>query len=265
MRNLFTNIQIQTINQCNRKCEFCPNSSLTLPFGQMQMEYFEKIVDNLGRLNFEGRISPDLNAEPLLERRLTDLIRLIRYCCPQSYIMINSNGDYLDDEILVALFVAGLNCITVNCYDSKKQFAKRIESIRDWKRKFSGFDIQTGIPTDQEYELHPPDYHFVVVRDCSDYSINSDFLTSRAGNVRGKSIKKQLPLNRSCSRPFNQMYINYQGNAILCSEDWRSESMLGNLAGMSLEEIWGNMEYQRYRNHLIQDDRALPICARCDL
>jgi hypothetical protein len=231
----------------------------------MPVDLFEKIVDNLGQLDFAGRVSPDLNAEPLLDKRLPDLIRFIRNACPLSYIMINSNGDSLNEDNLMALFKAGLNCLTINCYDTKTQFESRVDFVSLLARKYARFEVQVGIPVDEEYVLHPPDYCFVVVRDCSHYSINSEFLTSRAGNVKGKVVHGQLPLNRSCSRPFNQMYINYLGKAIICSEDWRSQTNMGNLSGASLEEIWYGTEYERYRSFLRRCDRSLPVCRLCDL
>lgn len=263
--DLFTNIQIQTTTLCNRQCEFCPNSSRPLPKGWMPRRLFEKIVDNLGQLGFSGRVSPDLNAEPILDKRLPDFIDLIRNTCPSSYIMINSNGDFLNEENLIALFEAGLNCLTINCYDDGSQFKSRIDFINQLALRHSIFEVEVDIPIDEEYSLHPVDYQFVVVRNCVHYSIDSRFLTSRAGNVKDKKVHNLLPLNRSCSRPFNQMYINYLGEAVLCSEDWYSEAIMGYLDEFSLEEIWNGTKYEHYRTFLRQCDRSLPVCRLCDL
>lgn len=230
----------------------------------MPQALFDKIVDNLGRLNFAGRVSPYLHAEPLLENRLPDMISLIREACPRCYIMINSNGDLLNQDNLLALFKAGLNCLTINCYDSPAQFKARVDFVARLSRRYGIFDLQLDILVDEEYALHPPDYHFVIVRNCPHYSIDSKFLTSRARSVKGKIVHEQLPLNRSCARPFNQMYINYQGEAIICSEDWLGQAVMGNVNEASLEEIWYGTEYERYRSFLRRCDRSLPVCSVCD-
>ena len=265
METLFANIQIQTTTSCNRACDFCPKSAeIPLPEGGMRYALFERIAGNLGRLNFAGRVSPYMHAEPLLDLRLPEMIRLIRHECPCAYVMVNSNGDLLREDNLLALFGAGLNCLTVNCYDTTVQFEGRFEFVAELARRHRGFHVQAGGPTYEEYAPHPPDYHFVVVRDCTQYALGSEFLTSRAGDVRGKAVCVELPLNRPCSRPFKQMYINYRGEAVICCEDWRHQAIMGNVNDASLEDVWYGTEYQRYRTRLARADRSLPICRVCD-
>ena len=67
---MFQSVQIQTIEFCNLKCDFCPNHYLIwdrvenkkkgIPYNLMTVENYTKIVKNLSKLNFQGRFSPYL-------------------------------------------------------------------------------------------------------------------------------------------------------------------------------------------------------------
>jgi radical SAM protein with 4Fe4S-binding SPASM domain len=67
-----------------------------------------------------------------------------------------------------------------------------------------------------------------------------------------------------CPRPFQQMYVNYRGEAVLCCNDWRFEVIMGDTAAASLDAIWQNDKYRAYRRQLQRRNRAMPLCATCD-
>ena len=82
---LFGQIQIQTIEFCNLKCDFCPNHYMIwdrlegkkkgIPYNIMSIENYTKIVKNLADLNFTGRVSPYLMNEPLMDKdRMVEII-----------------------------------------------------------------------------------------------------------------------------------------------------------------------------------------------
>jgi radical SAM protein with 4Fe4S-binding SPASM domain len=88
-------------------------------------------------------------------------------------------------------------------------------------------------------------------------------LTNRSGNIpQARRLAEPLPLG--CERPFQQMYINYRGEAVLCCNDWRFEVVMGDTAESSLWDIWTNARYDTYRQHLQRKNRAMPLCATCD-
>jgi radical SAM protein with 4Fe4S-binding SPASM domain len=60
------------------------------------------------------------------------------------------------------------------------------------------------------------------------------------------------------------MYVNYRGEAILCCNDWRFTVVMGDTASATLADIWRNEQYQRYRHHLQQKNRAMALCSTCD-
>jgi len=77
-------------------------------------------------------------------------------------------------------------------------------------------------------------------------------LLDRAGNTRTKNL---LPIIRrtarivgcDLNRPFERLNVNVSGNAVLCSQDWRSEVVLGNLNTSEISEVWNSERYQMVR------------------
>ena len=236
----------------------------------MPIEVYHRIINQLHELNFDGRISPYLMNEPLLDKRLPDLIAYTRTHCPASWIAINTNGDALSEDLACCLFDAGLNSLDVNAYDNIQQYeayvalAERVAARRGdvmfhfgySDPTFNGVDIprSTRIIHCRDMAFWEP--QFLAHRATPD-------LQNRSGNVPGARHLSE-PLALGCPRPFQQMYINYQGEAVLCCNDWRFEVIMGYTATATLAEIWHNTHYQAYRHNLQRQNRAMPLCETCD-
>ena len=131
---MFTRIQIQTVSWCNRNCAFCPSGKIPVAKTFMPLELYHRVIDQLRALNFNGRISPYLMNESLLDKRLPELIAYARQQCPESWIAINTNGDALSESLIKRLFEAGLNCMDVNAYDDTSQYKTTWHWLSAWLR-----------------------------------------------------------------------------------------------------------------------------------
>ncbi|MGQ4807268.1 S-adenosyl-L-methionine-dependent 2-deoxy-scyllo-inosamine dehydrogenase [Candidatus Entotheonellaceae bacterium PAL068K] len=267
---LFTRIQIQTVSWCNRSCNFCPSGTFPVPKVFMPLEVYYGIIHQLQALNFGGRISPYLMNESLLDKRLPDLIAYARLHCPDSWLAINTNGDALSEKTIHRLFDAGLNCMDVNAYDDPAQYQAYIRLARRVAAQRSDITCSTGYldPTFNRVDL-PRDTKILHCRNMSDWEtrfqakLATPDLINRAGNVP-HSRRLDAPLPLGCERPFQQMYINYRGEAVLCCNDWRFEVIMGKTTETTLQDIWANTKYRAYRQNLQRQHRAMPLCATCD-
>lgn len=267
---LFTHIQIQTVSWCNRSCAFCPSGKFPVDKVFMPVEVYHRVIDQLHRLNFSGRISPYLMNESFLDKRLPDLIAYTRAHCPDSWIAINTNGDVLSETLLGRLFDAGLNSLDVNAYESPTQHAGHVALAQRFAARRQDITLLTSYsnPFFQGTDA-PRSMKLLNCRDMSFWEprflakIATPHLQNRSGHIPGaRQLTSPLPL--ACPRPFQQMYINYRGEAVLCCNDWRSEVIMGDTAQTTLDAIWLNDKYQAYRRHLQHKNRALPLCATCD-
>jgi MoaA/NifB/PqqE/SkfB family radical SAM enzyme len=267
---LFTRIQIQTVSWCNRSCAFCPSGKFPVPKTFMAREVYHRIIDQLHDLQFTGRISPYLMNESLLDKRLPELIAYTRERCPDSWIAINTNGDALSASLLERLYDAGLNCLDVNAYDDTTQYEAYVALAQRVAARRDDITFTTGYldPTFNQLDL-PRSTRILHCRDMTDWEgrfrakLATPHLTNRSGNVpEARQLTAPLPLG--CERPFQQMYVNYQGQAVLCCNDWRFEVIMGDTATSTLGEIWHNDRYDAYRCQLQRKNRAMPLCATCD-
>jgi hypothetical protein len=267
---MFTRIQIQTVSWCNRSCAFCPSGKFPVPKTSMPLDVYRRIIEQLHDLRFRGRISPYLMNESLLDKRLPDLIAYARARCPASWIAVNTNGDALSERLIDRLFDAGLNCMDVNAYDNRAQYDRYVALAEGVAARRGDLTFSTGYsdPAFNATEL-PRSTKILHCRDMSDWDVRfrtrqaTPDLTNRSGNVPD-SRHLRAPLALGCERPFQQMYINYRGEAVLCCNDWRFEVVMGDTATASLLDIWTNAKYQAYRRNLQRQDRHMRLCATCD-
>lgn len=231
---LFTSTNIETFGYCNRKCSFCFNNEKfpDREVGIMSIDVWQKIVNELSIIKFAGRLAPYFFGEPLLDKRILELISYARKKCPYSFIQINSNGDILKEHFLLSLIKNGLDRIHITNYD----------------------DVENNnlLKLSKKYPYH------VDYRAWENIS-----LVNRAGKIFDKENRN---INKPCMRPSNQLVINWKGNVLLCCQDYYEEYILGNVKDESIQKIWYSVQFQKYRKILKAGNRkAIDICKNCDI
>jgi len=229
---LFISADIETYGYCNRSCEFCFNNPKfpQREKGIMPVSLWKKIINELSELHYFGRISPHFFGEPLLDKKLGEHIRYAREKCPDSYILIVSNGDLLDEEKFLELIAFGVNKFFITNYDDQSRLA-----------------IQ------QLVAAYPA---YITVRQYTDF-----YKIDRAGIIfeRGSSLTKP------CLSLFGQLVINWKGEVVLCCMDYYAKYIFGNVQDSRIIDIWRNEKMSDYRKKLIKGIReSIEICKFCD-
>ena len=240
---MFTRICIETRTDCNLKCKFCPQSTNPRPNIVMTEELFKRIIDELAEMNFAGRICPLTNNEPLLDVRIVSFITYARQRCPLSFLEIITNGILLTEELLLELFAAGLDSLIINDYRNDRsehpfRLSARIDKIAELTQSMFRKKVYISLRS------------------------TSEELGSRAGNIQKKQMKTSL--NRFCALPFTGLWLQPEGKAILCCQDYSYDEIMGDVTKNSLSEIWFNDKYKRIRRELYEKDRTKKICGKCD-
>lgn len=233
---MFKIVQFETHNTCTRKCWFCK-------FGQerqdsettfMPDEIIEKIADELGKMDFRGRISPYRINEPLLDSRIVDIVKLLRYKCPNAFLSFNTNGDKLTEDVFNQLTEAGLDCLGVSIYD---------DLAYSRLRKFE-------------------DLGAVLI----DMKNPNNKIENRGGNIKinAESFPDTIYRSKSCERPFNMLSIMANGDVVLCCSDLYGDVVAGNVMDDFLENIWESDIFKHYRDELMTNSRHnLELCNKC--
>jgi GTP 3',8-cyclase len=107
----FTVVEIEVNSRCNRNCSYCPVSLLPTPAIERYMSelVFDRVISELVRINFDGKLSYHFYNEPLLRSDLNNLVDKAARSLPWAYQLLFTNGDLLTDERYACLKAAGID------------------------------------------------------------------------------------------------------------------------------------------------------------
>ena len=265
MTNLFNVIQIETQHGCNYKCVCCPNKYVMPFFDKMSESLFKKIIDELGTMDFSGRISPYFFNEPTLDLRLPEFIKYIKKTVPRAIVKFNTNASVLRGKVAQDIVDAGLDAIEVSVYTvrpeeyqilhgTKVPFEEVKENIINFRKIFKGsisVYVVGGLGTSSRQDME----------DALGIPVGVAPRINRGGNIEGGT-----PLKRdSCKEPYLQMYIDHTGKAVACCMDFYSTVVLGDCNNQTLKDIWYGDAYNNIRNIFKENPENIPdICKKCD-
>ncbi len=222
----FRGVQIETLAYCNLKCSFCPTNSIDMPKGRMSASLFDHLIDQLR--DFDGTLGLYLRNEPLLDKRIVAFARQARERT-KARIVIQTNGVLLTETLAGAL--SEVAEVQVNDYSGGRE----LQRLAPVLRRFGMVGLDRSDPRG---------------------------LSNRAGNLPGAEVPVRA-LDAFCVRPFEQLYVAYDGRVVLCCQDWRLEEVMGDARNTPLAEIWQGEAYQRKRAELMRRSRE-GLCAACD-
>jgi cyclic pyranopterin phosphate synthase len=221
-------VEMEVNSRCNRKCSYCPVSTLPAPDAPriMPEEVLGRTIVELQRIEFARRISYHFYNEPLLRRDLPDVATRVKKSLPNAQQVLFTNGDLLDDAKYSELTGAGVDFIVVTAH-SGKQHPKR------------------------------PKQHVQYPEELE--------LTNRGGVLTHLPPATDETLKSPCFAPSEMLIITATGDVVLCYEDASRRTNYGNIVSDKIEDIWLNPELVRVRKSLAESNRsdASPICKAC--
>ena len=234
---MFRNVELEVNSMCNRKCSYCPNVSAQRPSGYMKESLFQKIIDELSEIDFDGNVSYHFYGEPLLDKRLPDLVHYTVLHVPKCTPVIYSNGDFLTLDVFRQYIRWGHTKFWVTQHDSR--MPPNLQRILNAASK--------------EEKKH------ISIRFAKDGR-----MTNRGGLIRTMSVPAQ-PLQTPCDWPLAIMVITMNGNVVPCCNDYFETEVVGNVETHSLREVWCSERSERFRRALSKGDRtASRLCEKCN-
>lgn len=240
--SLFNKIEIETINQCNNTCSFCPVNVLKDKriHRQMTMELFERIILELVSLNYQGTINLFSNNEPLLDSLLLERLKLARKSLPNAYIFIYTNGLLMTPEKLMEL-LPYVNFIHINNYNTEPL-------LLSGHLKLQQILIANHV-SEEKVEIH--------LRN------KNECLSSRAGNSPNRDSIAEL--SSPCILPFSQIVIRPDGQVSFCCNDAYGAYTMGDVSHESLSDIWYGKCFNKSRELMLKGRSFQHPCKNCDM
>jgi MoaA/NifB/PqqE/SkfB family radical SAM enzyme len=261
-------LQIETTTACLARCAYCPKSALPDERSFMDAGLFDRIAAECG----DGK--PDsielyFNGEPLLDARLEDLAGRIKRITPESVVSIITGEGALTLERARSLAGCGLDVVFVSVNvvgdPTESDVTRRIAAVASFRDVLGAKGTRLGIVSMGNFMA--PATADALRRAAAREGLPLDLFrgTSRVGDVPIERFRRpdDRPPRRPCERPFTKAYIRYNGDVVLCCEDWRHTRVMGSLTTSTLAEIWTGNAYQDVRRALLAR-RVPPPCDRCD-
>lgn len=240
---LFSWIDINVTELCNRKCVFCPRidsdfyPNLNL---HMSVELATKIADELESIGYEGSVVFSGYSEPTMCPHFEDIIRVF----PKTVrLELVTNGDNLSVEDFLSMERAGIDHFVVSLYDGEHQVKKFIDIFAA-----AGLDENTYTLRDRWHTAEDA------------YGLK---LTNRAGVV-DIGDQPEIVLTNPCNYPAYSMTLDWNGDVLLCIQDWNKKVKFGNVGTQTLMEIWTSNALHKYRMRLLGGSRNCSPCNKCN-
>lgn len=198
----------------------------------MKEAVFYKLIYELAGIGFSGTLSPHFYGEPLLDKRLEKFIAHTRERLPKVYIELFTNGDFLTGERFGKLVEAGVDVFRVTQHDDKQP-----EHITDLLDSLKGKNDKSRL--------------------CLINFEDGEALYNRGGLMEVDNPASMIFCN------LTTVTINYEGNVVLCCQDYFSRHTFGNIETESVVDIWSKREFKVLRDRIKCGDWPLEICEKC--
>lgn len=244
-------IDLNLTELCNRgagtkrPCVFCPRIDPELYPNQplhMSLATVHEIRRQLAQIEYTGAVVLCGFGEPMLHPTFLSVVHTIA-----GYgwrVELVTNGDKLTTELARDLYRLGLECIVVSMYDGPHQVLKFATMLSD----AGGVEGGSFILRDRWHT------------EADAFGLK---LTNRAGTVTVGDQEAADP-TRPCHYLAYQMTVEWNGDVLLCPQDWHKRVRFGNLRDRPILEIWNSRPMKAKRAQLIRGDRSGSPCAGCN-
>lgn len=277
-------LEIQTHTACNAACVCCPHPVVVkeLPNGFISEQLWEKVLQEAATLPIK-RFIPYLNNEPFLDPQFVRRLRQIREYVPHAFIEVSTNASRLSKEIARSLIDEHLiDDLRISFFGvDQETYSKRMPGLQ-WLETMRNVStlLQMNQAADTALSIT------MIGIDDNEIAVESwdkaeekwkemgaglrvwGYL-DRAGNNERKNemiFKGDFKL-RGCelNRPFERLCMLYNGDVILCSQDWRREEIQGNVLRDGIQGVWNSETFKTLREHMLGNGAAVDLCTKCKL
>ncbi|MCW5890337.1 MAG: radical SAM protein [bacterium] len=270
-------INVELTNHCNQRCVLCPRQAFTRPLGFMDPAVFERVARECAEHG--TRLWLHFLGEPLLHRRLVDLVRLAKDA-GVAEVGLSTNGVSLHGRLADGLVDAGLDRLecSMDAGDAEAYRAMRgrdhfdrvVANVRGFLARKRALGRERPVTSIQfmrtpAVEAALPE----LIAAWRPLLGPRDFvMTIAPASFAGAIDVAPAPLSAArgpCRWLFSSLMVLQDGTVTMCGADWDARAPLGNVRDTRLADLWHGAELERRRRAHREgrfDDVA--VCRGCD-
>ena len=279
---------------CNFRCKFCPcggankqvwsaeKRTSILPY-----DLYRKIIDDVAE--FPGKLKTlrlYKEGEPLVNKRLPDMIHYARKRGVTQKIDFTTNGYLFERDTALAILDAGVDRINISVealdetgYEQisgvKINYHEYLEKLRFLYQnrnrchifiKISDLGLR-GHSEQQFYDMFGDICDEIAVEHVSsvwpEFEVDENLKSTRQLDIYGGSMAQRDTV-QVCPYLFYSLCVNSDGTVSACLMDWNHQLLIGDLKRQSLLEIWNGQELREMREkHLMLQRGTYHTCRDC--
>ena len=269
VRGLPIEIGIEMTNKCNLGCPFCAREEMVRPEGDMSMDIFRKIVDEVK--SYAEIIYLHGDGEPFLHQNIYEAILYAKKNGLK--VGVSTNGTTLNRknaELLVETkidyLIIAMDGVTKETYEKLRLYGK-FEEVVDNVKGFLELSRESGADIFTIIQFIEMDENRHESKAFYEY-----WKTHKPDVIRIKPYvdllehSKKTHFNKPCFYLWRQTMIDWDGTVFPCCVDTNSKHRLGNIAEKSLAEIWNDTPILEMRGkHVRGEMNQIDICDTCDM
>jgi len=259
----------------------------------MDIELFSKIVNDLVVMKEKYHTSPYMvhlykDGEPLINKKLPEMIKIIKAANVARVISTTTNGSLLDRDCAESLLKSGLDMLRISVeqtdtdgYRSVTRTGTTYEQILENVTNLYKLKIETGCRlhiivkiTDSGLDKNQIEKFYQDFSSICDeirvdslmgwsYSEKKDFTLGKIVST-GMDGKTTLHERSICPEPFSKCAVNSDGSVSVCCVDWSQKTMVGDVKVNSLDEIWNGQKLKEFRMlHINGNREKIGPCSKC--
>ncbi len=277
-------LYVDPSSACNFRCQFCPTGHKDLiknsDYRRSTMHFglFEKLVNDLSEFSDDLKVMRmNKIGEPLLNKRLPDMIRLAKEKGRVQHIDLATNGALFSQDLLTRLVSAGIDRLNVSLEGINREqyqqhakvdidFDAFITTIR-WLYVNKGTcEITIKIPgnyinADQKQLFFDTFGNYcdrIFVEEIAPIWPGFDVAERSGLQIQTEQGQYQQSLQEKavCTYIFYAMAVNADGTVSACCPDWDQKLIVGDLKQQTLADIWSSSAMNALRIQHLEGKRC---------
>ena len=285
-------LSIEPTTSCNLRCPECPSGlrSFTRDTGMLDESNFQKVIEECS--SYLTYLTFYFQGEPFLN---TNFLRMVSFAHSRKiFTATSTNAHFLNPRNAEEVVKSGLDKLIISLdgvtqetyakYRIGGHIDKVIEGTKnmiDAKKKLQSktpyLVFQFLVVQHNEHEIEAAkiltselgvDEIVFKTAQIYDYENGSDLIPKNEKYARykrsstGKYVLKNK-LENSCWRMWSSAVLTWDGNMVPCCFDKDAKHNLGNVFSNSIQEVWNNESYHRFRKSILKSRAEIDICKNC--
>ncbi len=269
---------VEATNNCNSSCRFCPRLQGNRKLGYLDFNLYKKLIDESVKYGKRGVIGLAKDGEPLLHPKIDELIKYANDKKAAHIIQITTNASLLNEGMSKKILNSGLDDLRISIDAVNPDTYKKLKG-HDYLEKVEK-NVNDFLKLRNENKLKKPFVRVKFLKLEENHNEEKEFIIKwknkadwvetscffKWGDIEDLDLKSNHKDNKRyvCNYPWYWMTIDYQGNVSPCCLDYNSSLIMGNVNNNTIEEIWNNGAFKKFRRaHLNLDFKDYPICREC--